>query len=50
MAAAARLQNMRAHTLGFIHFDGARMRLLLRYADFRESVQNRLALDFQLSR
>jgi hypothetical protein len=50
VVAAAPLQNMRAHTLGFIHFDGARMRLLLRYADFRESVKDRLALYFQLPR
>jgi len=41
---------MRAHTLGFIDFDGTRMRLLLRYTDFRESVKDRLALYFQLSR
>jgi hypothetical protein len=41
---------MRTHTLGFIHFDGARMGLLLGNAYFRESVKNRLALHFQLSR
>jgi hypothetical protein len=47
---APALQNVRAHTLGFIRLDGTRVRLFLGNANFHESVQNRLALDFQLSR
>jgi hypothetical protein len=43
-------QDVRAHTLGFIRLDGARMRLLFGDPDRRESVQNFFALDFQLSR
>lgn len=47
---APALQNVGAHTLGFIRLDRARVRLLFRYADFHESIQNCFALDFQLPR
>jgi len=41
---------MGAHTLGFIRLDGARMRFLLANPNGHESIQNLLALDFELSR
>lgn len=44
------LQDVRAHTVGFLGLDGARMRFLLGNPYCRESVQNFLALNFQLSR
>jgi hypothetical protein len=49
-APTPRLQDVGAHTLGFIRLDRARMRLLLGNPDCCESIQNFLALDFQLSR
>ena len=39
-----------ADALGFIDFDGARVRLLLRHSDFGKDVENGLALDFQFPR
>ncbi len=48
--AAAPLQDVGTHTLGFIDLDGARMRFLLGNPYSRESVQNFPALNFQLSR
>jgi len=48
--AAPPFQDVRAHTLGFILLDRARVGLLFGNADFRESIQNRLALNFQFPR
>jgi hypothetical protein len=36
-----------AHAYGFVHSDGTGMGLLFRNTDYRQDVQNRLALDFQ---
>jgi hypothetical protein len=47
---APALQDVRAHTLGFIRLDRARMRLLLGNSDCRECVQDFLTFDFQLTR
>jgi len=47
---SAPLQYVGAHTLGFVHLDGTRVRLLLRDSYRRESIQNLLALHFQLTR
>jgi hypothetical protein len=47
---AASLQNVRAHTLGLVLFNRARMRLLFGHADFGQSIQNGFALDFQFTR
>lgn len=41
---------VRAHTFGLIGLQGAGMRLFLGHADFRQRIQNRLALYFQLAR
>jgi hypothetical protein len=49
-APTPRLQDVCAHTLGFIRLDRARMRLLLGNSDCRERVQDFLAFDFQLTR
>jgi hypothetical protein len=49
-AATPTLQDVCAHTLGFVRLDRARVGLLLGNADFHESIQNCLALHFQLSR
>jgi hypothetical protein len=49
-AASTSLQDVCAHTLGFIRLYRARMRLLFRNTYSRESVQNFFALNFQLSR
>jgi hypothetical protein len=48
--ASTPLEDVGAHTLGFIRLDRARMRLLLGYANRCESVQYFPALNFQLSR
>jgi hypothetical protein len=40
---------MRPHFDGFVIFDGTGMGLLLGDPDFEQHVENRLALDFQLS-
>jgi len=40
---------MRAHALRLVSFERARMRLGVRYSNFAQYVQNRLALDFELS-
>jgi hypothetical protein len=48
VAAAAALE-MRADTLRLIGFERARMRLGVRYSHFEQYVQNRLALNFELS-
>ena len=47
---AAPLQNVGAHTLGFIRLNRARMRFLLANPNRHESIQNLLALNFQLPR
>jgi hypothetical protein len=48
-AAAAFAQNVRAHPLGFVHLNGARVGLLFRHADLDQSIQNFFALYFQLA-
>jgi hypothetical protein len=48
-AAAAPLKDVGAHTLGFIRLNRARMGFLLGNSNGRESIQDFLALDFQLS-
>jgi hypothetical protein len=50
VVSAPALQDVRAHTLGFIRLDRARMRLLLGNSDCRECVQDFLTFDFQLTR
>jgi hypothetical protein len=47
--AAASALEMRAHALRLISFERARMRLGVRYSNFAQYVQNRLALDLELS-
>jgi hypothetical protein len=49
-AAAPPSLNVGAHTLGFIRLDRARMGFLLGDPNCGESVENFLALNFQLSR
>jgi hypothetical protein len=49
-ASTPTLQDVRAHTLGFVRLDRARVGLLLGNTDCRESIQNGPALHFQLSR
>ena len=51
-AAAARLMlgKILFNALGFIFFDGTGVRFLLGYADLKKNVENRLALDLELSR
>ena len=49
-AYAPSLQDMRAHTLGFIGLNRAGVGLLLRNPYFCQCVKNGLALDFQLTR
>jgi hypothetical protein len=43
-------QNVGAHTLGLIRFDGAGVRLLLGHANFDQSIENCFALDLQFTR
>lgn len=47
---SASFQDVGAHTLGFVRFERAGVRLLLRYAYFRESIKNGFTLHFQLTR
>jgi hypothetical protein len=47
---SAALQDVGAHTLGLIRFDGAGVRLLFGYADFGQSVEYGFALDLQFTR
>jgi len=49
-AYAPSLQDMRAHTLGFVGLNRAGVGLFLRNPDFRQCIKNGLALDFQLTR
>lgn len=49
-ASPASLQNVCAHKLGFMLLNRAGVRLLFRHADFRQSIQNGFALDFQFPR
>jgi hypothetical protein len=48
--ASTPFRNVSAHTLGFIRLNRARMGFLLANSNGYESVQNLLALDFQLPR
>jgi hypothetical protein len=48
MAATAALE-MRTHTLSLVAFKGTGVGLLLRYADVQQNIEDRLALDFQLT-
>jgi hypothetical protein len=43
-------QNVGAHTLGLIRFDGAGVRLFLGHANFDQSIENCFALDLQFTR
>jgi hypothetical protein len=47
--ASLRLLEVRAHTLSFIHLDGAGVRLLLGDADLGKYVKDRLALYLKFS-
>jgi hypothetical protein len=47
---AAALQNMRADTLGFVHFDGTGVRFLFGHANCGQSFQDFPALHLQLTR
>jgi hypothetical protein len=46
---AASALEMHAHTLRLVGFERAGMRLSVRHSNFEQYVQNRLALDFELS-
>jgi len=45
----SRLAEVRSHLLGFMVFQGTGVRLLLGNSGFGKDIENRLALDFQLS-
>ena len=49
-AGTAAFENVRAHTLGFVRLNRAGVGLLLRNANFHESIEYRFTLYFQLTR